>query len=121
MGTPAPDAVKRLLDRFDANRESYRSPHYNEAPLQREFLDPLFKALDWDVCDNQGLTEVFKPVIHEGSIKVCPERSRRVAGATGLTTSPFHPRIQPMTKRPGLHLAVTDTESVSTSANSFRT
>jgi hypothetical protein len=31
MGTPAPDAVKCLVDRFDQNRDAYHSVSYNEA------------------------------------------------------------------------------------------
>ena len=33
------------------------------------------------VC-RPGLSETFNQVIHEESIKACPERGRRVAGAT---------------------------------------
>jgi hypothetical protein len=33
MGTPAPDAVKRLVDRFDQNRDAYLSGSYNESQL----------------------------------------------------------------------------------------
>jgi len=39
-------------------------------------------ARGWDVSNKAGLTEVFKPVIHEESIKACPELGRRIAGAT---------------------------------------
>jgi len=40
------------------------------------------ESLGWDVSNKAGLTEVYKPVIHEESIKACPELGRRVAGAT---------------------------------------
>ena len=33
MATPAPDAVKRLVDRFDQNRDAYLSGSYNESQL----------------------------------------------------------------------------------------
>jgi len=46
---PAPDEVAELTERFDRNRESYLSGQYNETQLRREFLDPLFVALGWDV------------------------------------------------------------------------
>jgi hypothetical protein len=35
MGTPAPDAIKRLVDRFDQNPDAYLSVSYNEAQLRR--------------------------------------------------------------------------------------
>ena len=47
--TGAPDIVRDLAQRFADNTESYRSGGYNEAQLRREFLDPMFKALGWDV------------------------------------------------------------------------
>ena len=48
VATPAPDAVKRLVDRFDQNRDAYLSGSYNETQLRREFIDPFFEALGWD-------------------------------------------------------------------------
>jgi hypothetical protein len=33
MATSAPDAVKRLVDRFDQNRDAYLSGSYNETQL----------------------------------------------------------------------------------------
>jgi hypothetical protein len=34
MGTPAPDAVKRLVDRFDRDHEVFLSPDYKEEQLR---------------------------------------------------------------------------------------
>jgi hypothetical protein len=82
MGTPAPHSVKRLVDRFDQNRDAYHSVSYNEAQLRREFIDPLFEALGWDVENRQGSAMPYRDVIFEDSLKACPERSRRVGGAT---------------------------------------
>jgi hypothetical protein len=39
MGTPAPDAVKRLVDHFDQNRKVFLSPDYKEEQLRAEFLN----------------------------------------------------------------------------------
>ncbi len=66
----APAAVGRLVDLFDSNRESYRSGQYNETQLRREFLDPFFEALGWDVHNRQGYAEAYKEVIHEDAIKI---------------------------------------------------
>ena len=46
----APLIIATLIDRFDQNRESYKSQSYNETQVRREFLDPLFEALGWDVA-----------------------------------------------------------------------
>jgi len=82
MGTPAPDAVKRLVDRFHADRKVFLSGDYKEEQLRAEFLNPFFTALGWDMDNKQGLSETFKQVIHEESIKACPELGRKIAGPT---------------------------------------
>jgi hypothetical protein len=75
MATPAPDAVKRLVDRFDQDRKVFLSADYKEEQLRAEFLNPFFTALGRDMDNRKGLSETFKQVIHEESIKACPERS----------------------------------------------
>jgi len=65
----APDAVKRLVDRFDLGRRVFLSGDYKEEQLRLEFLNPLFAALGWDMDNKQGLSGTFKQVIHEVSIK----------------------------------------------------
>jgi predicted type IV restriction endonuclease len=53
MAAPPPHVLD-LIERFERNRESYKSPQYNETQLRREFLDPFFKALGWDIDNEQG-------------------------------------------------------------------
>ncbi len=71
-GTQAacPEDVMDLVERFDRNRDEYRSPAYNETQARVEFIDPLFYALGWDVHNEQGIAEAYKEVIHEDAIKV---------------------------------------------------
>lgn len=83
---PAPDAVIELVDRFHRNREDYRSGKYKEAQLRKEFIDPFFKALGWDMDNEQGYAEAYKDVIHEDSIKIgnnpeAPDYCFRIGGA----------------------------------------
>jgi len=66
----APDIIRQLVERFEENRDSYRSGKYNETQLRREFLDPFFEALGWDVFNKQGYAEAYKDVIHEDSLEV---------------------------------------------------
>ena len=82
---PAPKEVKELVERFDRNIEAYKSGKYNETQLRREFIDPLFEALGWDVNNKQGYAEAYKDVIHEDSIKVsggtkAPDYCFRIGG-----------------------------------------
>ena len=61
-----------LVERFDRNREAYRSPHYNETQVRREFLDPLFKCLGWDIDNEQGYG--IKTGLNEAFIIDAPTR-----------------------------------------------
>lgn len=44
-----------LVERFESNLESYESGHYNETLVRREFVDPFFKVLVWDITQNLEL------------------------------------------------------------------
>jgi Eco57I restriction-modification methylase/restriction endonuclease TaqI-like protein/type I restriction and modification enzyme subunit R-like protein len=65
----APAAVIELVERFARQRDAYRSGDYNEARLRREFLDPFFAELGWDMVNRRGYAEAYKDVIHEDSIR----------------------------------------------------
>ncbi len=67
---PAPPEIVELVERFARNQEMYRAPSYNETQVRREFIDPMFAALGWDVDNRQGYAEAYKDVIHEDAIKV---------------------------------------------------
>ncbi len=66
----APAVVQELVERFQAQLESYRAGAYNETQLRREFLDPFFEALGWDVFNRKGYAEAYKEVIHEDAIRI---------------------------------------------------
>jgi hypothetical protein len=57
---PAPDIIRRLVERFQEHRHTYRSGRYNERRLQREFLDPFFEALGWDIFNRQRYAELYE-------------------------------------------------------------
>jgi hypothetical protein len=82
---PAPQVILDLIERFDRQIASYKSGHYNETQLRREFLDPLFKSLGWDIDNNAGYAEAYKDVIHEDAIKIgeatkAPDYCFRIGG-----------------------------------------
>lgn len=66
----APSEILGLIDRFQEQYDSYRAPSYGETALRREFVDPFFKSLGWDIDNKQGHAEAVKEVIHEDSIKI---------------------------------------------------
>jgi hypothetical protein len=80
-----PQLVSDLVERFERNVEAYKSPHYNEAQVRTEFVDPFFEALGWDVPNREGLAEAYKDVTREISIKVgadtkAPDYCFRIGG-----------------------------------------
>src|SRR6266446_8720275 len=81
----APEAIIDLIEHFQRNEDAFRSGGYNEAQLRREFLDPFFEALGWDVGNRLGAAEAYKDVIHEDAIKVgegtkAPDYCFRIGG-----------------------------------------
>ena len=81
----APKEIVDLVERFESNQEAYQSGKYNETQLRREFIDPFFKALGWDVDNTAGHAEAYKDVIHEDAIKVggatkAPDYCFRIGG-----------------------------------------
>ena len=65
-----PQATLDLVARFERQLDAYRSGQYNETQLRREFLDPFFDALGWDVNNRSGHADAYKDVIHEDAIKI---------------------------------------------------
>ena len=80
-----PPAIRELVDRFRQQIDAYHGPAYNETQVRREFIDPLFAALGWDVDNRAGHAEAYKDVIHEDAIKVggatkAPDYCFRIGG-----------------------------------------
>ncbi|MBD3175171.1 MAG: restriction endonuclease subunit M, partial [Armatimonadia bacterium] len=86
---PAPDETKRmveaLVERYAGQADYYASSSYNETEARRDFIDPFFSALGWDVANEQGYAEPYREVIHEDAIRVgrdlrAPDYCFRVGG-----------------------------------------
>src|SRR5450759_4655995 len=82
---PAPQIVLNLIENFERNLDAYRNGKYNETQVRRDFIDPLFKALGWDMDNSAGYAEAYRDVIHEDAIKVgvstrAPDYSFRIGG-----------------------------------------
>lgn len=80
-----PTELIGLVQRFEQQHEAFRSGRYNETQVRREFIDPLFELLGWDIDNHQGSPEAYKDVVHEDAIKVggkhkAPDYSFRVGG-----------------------------------------
>ena len=82
---PAPPVIADLVERFEQQGDTYKSGQYNEAQLRKEFVDPMFEALGWDMQNRQGYAEQYKDVIHEDAIKIggatkAPDYCFRIGG-----------------------------------------
>jgi len=79
------DVVAELVERYRRDADQYARESYKEARLRVEFIDPFFKALGWDIANEQGYAEPYKEVIHEDAIKVrgatkAPDYCFRIGG-----------------------------------------
>lgn len=62
--------IKDLCHRFDIHKEEYLQKDYKEARVRLEFIDPMFKALGWDVDNEQGFSRLYQEVIVEDNVSV---------------------------------------------------
>ncbi len=62
--------IGELVERFGEQIDSYKKSDYNETLTRRDFIDPFFKALGWDIDNEQGYAEAYREVIHEDRVKV---------------------------------------------------
>lgn len=81
--------IAELVERFEEQYDSYKKSDYNETLTRRDFIDPFFKALGWDVDNEYGNAESYREVIHEDRVKVgdeskAPDYSFRFAGGKRL-------------------------------------
>ncbi len=93
-----PDPVLRLVQRFSDQVDLYKKATYNETQVRREFIDPLFRSLGWDVDNEAGYAEAYKDVIHEDSIKVggstkAPDYCFRIGGVRKFFVEAKKPSI----------------------------
>jgi predicted type IV restriction endonuclease len=77
--TSPPEIVLDLVDRYNHNRDRYRRPEYNETQVRREFIDPFFEALGWDVANERGVAPQYQEVVHEAALRSSEGRSAIVA------------------------------------------
>jgi len=81
----APQTIVHLVETFDRSLDAYHSDQYNETQLRREFIDPFFEALGWDIANKSGNAQAYKDVIHEDAIKIggftkAPDYCFRIGG-----------------------------------------
>lgn len=81
--------IKDLAYRFEEQKSFYLQGSYNETQTRRDFIDPFFKALGWDIDNENGYAESYREVIHEDKLKIdgrnkAPDYSFRLVGGKKL-------------------------------------
>ncbi|MFZ4564160.1 MAG: hypothetical protein ACOYNU_12330, partial [Bacteroidales bacterium] len=81
--------IQSLVTRFEEQHDSYRAADYNETLTRRDFIDPFFKALGWDIDNSQGYAEAYREAIHEDKLNVggatkTPDYSFKLPGGKRL-------------------------------------
>jgi len=85
MSSPLPQTVSDLITRYKEQHEDYTSASYKEAQLRQDFINPLFRALGWDMDNVQGHAEAYRDVVHEDVVRIAgavkaPDYSFRIGG-----------------------------------------
>lgn len=81
--------ITKLVERFDEQYTSYKNQSYNETLTRRDFIDPFFKSLGWDMDNENGYAEAYREVIHEDRVRIsgymkAPDYSFRLVGGKRL-------------------------------------
>jgi type I restriction-modification system DNA methylase subunit/predicted type IV restriction endonuclease len=92
-----PQTVLDLVEHFRRNADDLRSNRYNETELRREFLDPFFEALGWDVNNHLRYSETYKDVVHEPTRETeqgVPDYCFRVGGTSKFFLEAKKPSVR---------------------------
>ena len=81
--------ISELVTRFEEQYDFYKKSDYNETQTRRDFIDPFFKALGWDIDNENGYAQSYREVIHEDRVKIgkatkAPDYSFRLVGGKRL-------------------------------------
>jgi hypothetical protein len=76
--------AEKLIRRFESDRIHYLSKNYSEAQARVDFITPFFKALGWDVENEEGLAHHAREVVVEATEDTGgrPDYSFRMAAQT---------------------------------------
>ncbi len=64
------EKIRHLVERFREHVAEYKRTGYNEHQTRVDYINPFFKALGWDMDNEQGLAEAYREVIHEDKVKI---------------------------------------------------
>jgi predicted type IV restriction endonuclease len=93
-----PQALRERAESFRQRNAELTLPGYKEASARVEFIDPMLRALGWDVSNDAGLPERFKQVQVEPSQEVdghkrAPDYAMRVRGERKFLVEAKKPNV----------------------------
>jgi type I restriction-modification system DNA methylase subunit len=77
---PVPKKIRDLVKRFHDNLDAHLSSDYIEDQVRRDFIDPFFEALGWDVSNKKG-----QPQQHRDVLSTKPQRLGEKSKAPDMT------------------------------------
>ncbi len=94
----ASSRVEQLVEEFHKHLGDYKSSNYNESNVKRDFIEPFFKELGWDVYNQKQYAHNYRDVITEDFIKSttnagAPDYSFRVGGVRKFFVEAKKPSI----------------------------
>lgn len=69
-GSDVPQVIIDKVHQFEEHLDTYMAPGYNEQQLRIDFLNPMLKALGWDVDNERGYAEAYREVVYEDALKI---------------------------------------------------
>ncbi len=102
---PAPKEIIKLVKRFDEQKDSYlkSDSEYGETEVRRDFIDPFFKELGWDMDNSNDYAQTYRDVIHEDKVLVgrttkAPDYSFRIGGVRKFFVEAKKPAVEVVAK-----------------------
>lgn len=94
-----PSEVVNLVKRFSDQKALYLRPLYSEDAVRRDFLDPLFRTLGWDVGNTAGLPESSREVVTEMPLRIegrprRPDYAMRIGPVTRFFVEAKKPSVR---------------------------
>jgi len=104
-------SISDLVSGFRANLTELRDPQTSEAVVRQEYIDPFWKALGWDVANDQHRSHAEKDVLIEAPVGTIERERVRNRRPDYLFRIDGFPRFVVEAKKPAIDLR-TDKDSI---------
>ena len=70
--------IRKLVEKYESDRDIYLTDRYNETQVRSDFLDPLFELLGWDIKNKAGRPTNEREVILEEPLKAGASENTKI-------------------------------------------